>query len=140
MSRPSIHWLGLILGLSIWIGCSKDDPAEDSNSTDPDSNGTAADVDTRPDLTALRPTPSGDRDSKGIHRNRSGDWVNNDTGQPFTGTVMFDLDELRWEEKYRNGQRTHVKAWDEFGDQVSLYSWNDDGSAKAKLEAEKADP
>lgn len=135
MSLRSLYRLGVCLSLCGLAGCgSKDSPksGEDQNGTD--TNATRSN--TLPELTPIQPITAEHQSKQGIRRNPSGSWIDNATGQLFTGTVVFDQDDLRWEEKYTRGTRTHVKEWDEDGLELILYSWNRDGSRKSKLNAE----
>lgn len=81
-----------------------------------------------PSLTKLQP---GSPDTPvTISRNLDGLWYEDGASKPYSGTVVFEEDKQRWEEKFMKGVRTHMRAWDEEGNPVQLHAWNTDGSPK----------
>jgi len=81
-----------------------------------------------PSLTELQPGSPGTPAT--ISRKLDGLWYEGGGTEPYSGTVVFEEDKQRWEEKFMKGVRTHMRAWDEEGNPVQLHSWNTDGSPK----------
>ncbi len=118
------------LGLGT-AGCSKNDKAESSQAAD-----TAADTQ-EPDISEVQPAaPEADstgrstEESVTIARQADGVWRETGASVPYSGTVVHMLDDTRWEEKFENGVRVSVRAWDAEGNRVELHAWNTDGSPR----------
>ena len=112
-------------------GCSKKSSAtKDTQKTnDNGDNGIGDSVaEISKTLPTLKQEPTSDPAS--ISRQANGLWHKSGTGKIFTGRVVYGKDALRWEEKYEQGVRVFVRAWDEEGDPVELHAWNADGSPK----------
>lgn len=81
-----------------------------------------------PSLTPLKPGKAGTPGT--LSRKTDGLWYEDGKSAPYTGTIVHEEDDTTWEEKFANGVRSAVRAWDEDGDRVVLHSWNADGSPK----------
>jgi len=121
--------------LLLGSACSKGSDG-DSNFTDSsndgggsnDGSGSSGDGSGPPKLTSLKPGKAGSPGT--ISRKADGLWYEGGKNSPFTGTIVHKEDDTTWEEKYSNGIRSAVRAWDKDGDRVELHSWNIDGSPK----------
>ncbi len=113
---------------SLWLagGCSKKKSGGEDGSESSGKNN-------RPKVSELQPAKSsggGSQRSSTIARQDDGLWREAGKRELFSGTVVHDLDDLRWEEKYKQGVRVSVRAWDKEGKPVPLHAWNADGSPR----------
>ena len=124
-----MNFASLILAAIVLLmagGCSKKSSAtKDTPKTNDSDIG-----DSVPKFSKTQPTLKQEPDSVSISRQADGLWHESGTGKIFTGRVVYGQDTLRWEEKYEQGVRVFVRAWDEEGDPVELHAWNADGSPK----------
>ena len=110
--------------LLLAAGCSKD--KQDADATDtgrPAGNGNV------PPVTKLQPDTQ-PRTPDTVARKTDGLWYEGTSASPYTGRVVHEEDDQRWEEKFEKGVRTFLRAWDKDGEPVELHSWNADGSPK----------
>jgi hypothetical protein len=124
-----MNFASLILAAIVLLmagGCSKKSSAtKDTPKTNDSDIG-----DSVTKFSKTQPTLKQEPDSVSISRQADGLWHESGTGKIFTGRVVYGQDTLRWEEKYEQGVRVFVRAWDEEGDPVELHAWNPDGSPK----------
>jgi hypothetical protein len=83
-----------------------------------------------PEISKLQPAKASRAGANTITRQADGLWHSSADSKPFSGTVVYEQDDLRWQEKFEKGVRVFVKAWDEDGDPVELHAWNADGSLR----------
>ena len=120
------------------VGCSKKDTAEkDASESSSESTKSSSESDKSssegdlPKISKVQPAKDGGQRSGTISRQADGLWREAGSREPFSGTVVHDLDDQRWEEKYKQGVRVSVRAWDkEEGNPVALHAWNADGSPR----------
>jgi hypothetical protein len=110
--------------LLLAAGCSKD--KQDADATDPGSPAGNGNV---PPVTKLQ-TATQPRTPDTVARKTDGLWYEGTSASPYTGRVVHEEDDQRWEEKFEKGVRTFLRAWDKDGEPVELHSWNADGSPK----------
>lgn len=119
-----------VLGLLL-PGCSKGEEGEEATdelSAEGEGEGGAAG--NLPKLSKIQPAKSSSGGADTIVRQADGLWHTSTGGQLFSGTVVYEQDSMRWQEKYEKGVRVFVKAWDEDGQPVELHAWNADGSPR----------
>ena len=124
--HPHLLVWAAVLGLLL-PGCSK--KTDDEEVTDElEAEGEA--FSNLPEISKLQPAKAPRAGANTISRQADGLWHSSATGKPFSGPVVYEQDDLRWEEKYEKGVRVFVKAWDEDGQPVELHAWNADGSPR----------
>jgi hypothetical protein len=124
--HPHLLAWAAVLGLLL-LGCSK--KTDDGEVTDElEAEGEA--FNNLPEISKLQPAKAPRAGANTISRQTDGLWHSSATGKPFSGPVVYEQDDLRWEEKYEKGVRVFVKAWDEDGQPVELHAWNTDGSPR----------
>jgi hypothetical protein len=124
--HPHLLAWAAVLGLLL-LGCSK--KTDDGEVTDElEAEGEA--FNNLPEISKLQPAKAPRAGANTISRQTDGLWHSSATGKPFSGPVVYEQDDLRWEEKYEKGVRVFVKAWDEDGQPVELHAWNADGSPR----------
>ena len=112
--------------LLLAAGCSKDKKDGDAKDTGGSGGGGSL-----PDMTKTKLQPATQpRTSGAIARKTDGLWYEGTSASPYTGRVVHEEDDQRWEEKFEQGARTFLRAWDKDGDPVELHSWNADGTPK----------
>ena len=122
-----------------WIlGCSSKDKGtkqeQKSESADP-NNESKADPNI-PDPTEIKPEIYGSTaNSNIILRDSKGNWVSKETGDLYSGTVVFELAGNVWEEKFKDGVKISMRGWDKEKNPIELYSWNMDGTKKTNPQA-----
>ena len=109
--------------LLLAAGCSKDKKDADT----PNTGGTVSEK--VPPVTKLQPATQ-PRATGPVARKTDGLWYEGSSANPYTGRVVHEEDDQRWEEKFEKGGRTFLRAWDKDGEPVELHSWNADGSPK----------
>ncbi len=124
--HPHLLAWAAVLGLLL-LGCSK--KTDDGEVTDElEAEGEA--FSNLPEISKLQPAKAPRAGANTISRQADGLWHSSATGKPFSGPVVYEQDDLRWEEKYEKGVRVFVKAWEEDGQPVELHAWNADGSPR----------
>jgi hypothetical protein len=118
-----------VLGLLL-LGCSK--KPDDGEVTDGlEAEGQEGEAFSNlPEISKLQPAKAPRAGANTISRQADGLWHSSADSKPFSGTVVYEQDDLRWQEKFEKGVRVFVKAWDEDGDPVELHAWNADGSLR----------
>ena len=122
--------------LLLTSGCSKDKKTGgDANEGSGSEGGGSGSNDSGssgklPSLTKLQPDDQPRATGGTIARKADGRWYEGASASPFTGVMVHRKDDQRWEEKFKNGVRTHIRTWDQEGEPVELHSWNADGTPK----------
>ena len=111
-------------------GCSKKDTAEKDAAESSSKSAKFSSESDLPKISKVQPAKDGGQRSGTISRHADGLWHEANNREPFSGTVVHKLDDRRWEEKYKQGVRVSVRAWDKEGNRVPLHAWNSDGSPK----------
>ena len=118
----------LAVALVVMIGgCSKKKSAD--NTSEIDGDAPPKDSEIQPPEKS-EPEPNQQNASGRIMRGNDGRWIETDSGDLFSGRVVHVLDSIRWEEKFQNGVRVFMRAWDEEDNPVELHGWNPDGSPR----------
>ncbi len=112
----------------LWmLGCSSKDEEKNTGQEEAQQNPESTD----PSPTEIKPEIYGSTtNSNIIIRDPKGIWVLKKTGKPYSGTVVFQLEENTWEEKFKDGVKISMRGWDEEKKPIELYSWNMDGTKK----------
>ena len=127
--HPHLLVWAAVLGLLL-LGCSKKtDDGEVADELEAERVEGEA-FSNLPEISKLQPAKAHRAGANTISRQADGLWHSSATGKPFSGPVVYEQDDLRWEEKYEKGVRVFVKAWDEDGQPVELHAWNADGSPR----------
>ena len=127
--HPYLLAWAAVLGLLL-LGCSKKtDEGEVTDELEAEGEEGEA-FSNLPEISKLQPAKASRAEANTIARQANGLWHSSAAGKPFSGTVVYEQDDLRWEEKYEKGVRVFVKAWDEDGQPVELHAWNADGSPR----------
>ena len=112
--------------LLLAAGCSKDKKGGENNAQGDSSN---SDGGSAPPVTELKSSSEVGQPGA-VSRKKDGLWYEAGASSPFSGRVVHEEDDNRWEEKFEKGVRTFLRAWDKDGEPVELHSWNADGSPK----------
>ena len=127
--HPHLLAWAAVLGLLL-LGCSK--KTDDGEVTDElEAEGEEGEgFSNLPEISNLQPAKASRAEANTITRQADGLWHSSADSKPFSGTVVYEQDDLRWQEKFEKGVRVFVKAWDEDGAPVELHAWNADGSPR----------
>ena len=143
MIRKHSFLLIAVVCYALWIsGCSSKDEEkntaqvkvlkgaqQNSESTDPSNEQKDGSV--IPESTEIKPWIYGAAATQNtILRDLKGIWVLKNTGKPYSGTVVFQLEGNIWEERFEEGTKISIRGWDEEKKPIELYSWNMDGTKK----------
>ena len=119
----------IAVALLCFEGCSKKKCAANPKTGDDEPNA----FDSLPELSKAKPAEAGvqgNLQTTSIIRQSDGLWHEAGSGKIFYGTVVYEQDEMRFEEKFNNGVRISVRAWDKEANPVELHAWNEDGSPR----------